>query len=327
MQAYLTLGNGKYLRAAGNAFEMLSRQSFVTGGWGPEETLRAPDSPDVCASLTNTHASFETPCGSYAHFKLTRYLLRVTRDARYGDSMERVMYNTVLGAKPLKADGRTFYYSDYNFKGRKVYRDDQHWACCSGTLPQVAADYRINTYFRDPQGVWVNLYIPSTLRWKQDGAGVVLTQESQYPFDSVVQFKVNTSQPRDFTLNFRIPAWAKGASISVNGRRVETEIIPGTFAAIHHQWNTGDRIELNLPTPMRLESVDPQHPQTVALVFGPLVLFAITDTQRSVTRADLLAAKRADQRSWQVKTAGEPFKLLPFTDIGDEQYSTYLRVT
>ena len=61
--------------------------------------------------------------------------------------MERVMYNTVLGAKPLMADGRTFYYSDYNFAGRKVYRDDQHWACCSGTLPQVAADYRINTYF------------------------------------------------------------------------------------------------------------------------------------------------------------------------------------
>ena len=79
MQAYLTLGNEKYLRAARNAFAMLSGQSFVTGGWGPDETLRAPDSPEVCASLTNTHASFETPCGSYAHFKLTRYLLRVTR--------------------------------------------------------------------------------------------------------------------------------------------------------------------------------------------------------------------------------------------------------
>jgi len=327
MQAYLTLGNEKYLRAARNMFEMLSRQSFVTGGWGPEETLRAPDSPDVFASLTNTHASFETPCGSYAHFKLTRYLLRVTRDSRYGDSMERVMYNTVLGAKPLMADGRTFYYSDYNFKGRKVYRDDQHWACCSGTLPQVAADYRINTYFRDPQGVWVNLYIPSTLRWKQDGAEVALTQASQYPFDNVVQFKVNTSPPRDFTLNFRIPAWTTGASISVNGHRLQSEITPGAFATIHHQWDTGDRVELDLPMTLRLEQVDQQHPQTVAPVFGPLVLFAITDTQPSLTRADLLATKRMDRRSWQVRTAGAPLKLLPFTDIGEEQYSTYLHVT
>jgi DUF1680 family protein len=327
MQAYLTFGNEKYLRAARNAFAMLSGQSFVTGGWGPDETLRAPDSPDVCASLTNTHASFETPCGSYAHFKLTRYLLRVTRDARYGDSMERVMYNTVLGAKPLMADGRTFYYSDYNFAGRKVYRDDQHWACCSGTLPQVATDYRINTYFRDPQGVWVNLYIPSTLRWTQDGAQIALTQESRYPFDSMVQFKVNPSQPRDFTLNFRIPAWASGASISINGRRWPIEITPGTFAVIHRQWNTGDRIELDLPMTTRLEPVDLQHPQIVAPVYGPVVLFAITDTPPSLTRADLLSAKRVDQRTWQVNTASAPLKLLPFTDIGEEQYSTYLRVT
>ncbi|MGP8020937.1 MAG: beta-L-arabinofuranosidase domain-containing protein [Limisphaerales bacterium] len=327
MQAYLTLGNEIYLRAARNAFDMLSRQSFVTGGWGPDETLRAPDSPDVRASLTNTHASFETPCGSYAHFKLTRYLLRVTRDAKYGDSMERVMYNTVLGAKPLMADGRTFYYSDYNFKGRKVYRDDQHWACCSGTLPQVAADYRINTYFRDPQGVWVNLYIPSSLRWKQDGAAVVLTQESRYPFDSVVRFKVNTSQPRDFTLNFRVPAWAGGASISINGRRWPIEITPGTFAVIHREWNTGDHVELDLPMTTRLEPVDPKHLQTVALAFGPLVLFAITDAPPSLTRADLLAAKRMDRRTWQVNTASAPLKLLPFTDIGEEPYSTYLHVT
>ena len=327
MQAYLTLGDEKYLRAARNAFDMLSAQSYVTGGWGPDETLRAPGSPDVDASLGNTHASFETPCGSYAHFKLTRYLLRVTRESRYGDSMERVMYNTVLGAKPLMSDGRTFYYSDYNFSGRKVYRDDQHWACCSGTLPQVAADYRINTYFRDSQGVWTNLYIPSTLRWKQDGSDVALTQESLYPFDSQVHFTVKISQARDFTLNFRIPAWANGASVSVNGRHIETEVIPGTFAAVHREWRDGDRVEVELPMATRLEPVDPQHPQTVALLFGPLVLFAITDSQPTLSRSDLLAAKRLGRRIWEARTNDGPFKLLPFTDISDEQYSTYLRVT
>src|SRR5215831_1776104 len=180
MQAYLTLDSKKHLRAAKNAFDMLSNQSFVTGGWGPYETLCKPGALELYDSLKDCHASFETPCGAYAHFKLTRYLLRVTRDARYGDSMERVMYNTVLGAKPLMADGRTFYYSDYSFAGRKIYKEDQHWSCCSGTLPQVAADYRINTYFRDNGGVWVNSYIPSTLRWKQSGAEVVLNQTSDY---------------------------------------------------------------------------------------------------------------------------------------------------
>ena len=327
IQACLTLSSEKHLRAAKNGFDMLGRQSFATGGWGPDEQLRDPNSSDLYASLTNTHAGFETPCGSYAHFKLTRNLLRITGDARYGDSMERVMYNTVLGAKPLMPDGRTYYYSDYNFRGRKSYRPDQHWACCSGTLPEVAADYRINTYFRDQQGVWVNLYIPSTLRWKQDGADVVLTQEGQYPFDRVVHFKVETSRMRRFVLNFRIPAWTSGASISINGRRAPEELTSGTFTAIQREWKTGDRIELDLPMPTRLEPIDPRHPQTAALVFGPLVLFAITDTRPALSGSDLLAAKRTGLRSWQAGTFGEPLKLLPFTEIADEQYSTYLTVT
>jgi len=72
MQAYFTAGSENHLRAAKNGFEMLLAQSFATGGRGPDETLRAPDSDDVAASLRNTHSSFETPCGSYAHFKLTR---------------------------------------------------------------------------------------------------------------------------------------------------------------------------------------------------------------------------------------------------------------
>ena len=181
MQAYLTLGSVKHFNAARNAFDMLAAQSFATGGWGPNETLRAREAAELGSSLSETHASFETPCGAYAHFKLTRYLLRVTRESRYGDSLERVMYNTILGAKPMLADGRTFYYSDYNFHGRKVYKEN-HWPCCAGTMPQVAADYRLNCYFRWPDGVYVNLYIPSAARWIQDGAKFSLRQKSDYPF-------------------------------------------------------------------------------------------------------------------------------------------------
>ena len=326
MQAYLTVGSEKHLLAAKNGFDMLTAQSFATGGWGPDEQLRKPGSGDLYASLSNTHSSFETPCGSYAHFKLTRYLLRVTRDARYGDSMERVMYNTILGAKPLQRDGSTFYYADYNFKAKKVFRDDK-WPCCSGTHPQVAADYRINTYFRNPAGVWVNLYIPSTLRWAQNGSQVDLTQKSDYPFDSVVRFDVTASKTEKFNLNFRIPAWATGASLSVNGRRVEAQVIPGRFAEIRRDWKSGDRIELELPMTPRLEPVDSAHSQTVALLSGPLVLFAITDDQPKLTRGQLLGAQRIGGRTWQIKSSSSSIKLLPFTDIGDEQYSTYLNLT
>jgi hypothetical protein len=323
MQAYLTVGSEKHLRAAKNGFDMLAAQSFATGGWGPDEILRATGSADVYDSLTKTHSGFETPCGSYAHFKLTRYLLRVTRDSRYGDSMERVMYNTILGAKPLERDGRTFYYSDYNFKGSKVY-SPHGWPCCSGTMPQVAADYRINTYFRDGHGVYVNLYIPSTLRWSQGGAQIVLTQKSEYPDDGHVQFEIKTSKPVEFAASLRIPAWAEGASVAVNGRREAVQA--GTFMRVWRQWKTGDRVDLELPMKARLEAVDPQHADTVALVVGPVVLFAVTDADPRVTRAQLLAAKKTGTQSWQVETASGTLKMLPFTEIGEEPYTTYVRV-
>jgi hypothetical protein len=325
MQAYLTLGNAKYLRAASNAFEMLTVQSFATGGWGPDEQLCAPDSEDVARSLQGSHSSFETPCGSYAHFKLTRYLLRATRDSRYGDSMERVMYNTILGAKPLLADGSTFYYADYNFQGRKIYKDVR-WPCCSGTLPQVAADYRINVYFGDPEGVYVNLYIPSGLRWTEGAAQVLLTQRSGYPFDGAVTFEFALRKPAEFAIHLRIPVWAEGASIFVNGRPVTAPMVPGTFATIRRSWKTGDLIEMNLPMRLRLEALDAHQPQTVALLCGPLVLFAITDVAPAVTARQLLSAKKTGPESWQVETDRGPMDMLPFTAIGDQQYSTYVIV-
>jgi DUF1680 family protein len=325
MQAYLTTGSKRHLRAARNGFAMLAEQSFVTGGWGPDEKLRSAGSPDVLESLSNTHSSFETPCGSYAHFKLTRYLLRVTRESHYGDSMERVMYNTILGAKALAADGHAFYYADYNFEGRKVY-SPHRWPCCSGTYPQVAADYRINTYFHDTQGIWVNLYIPSTLRCEQNGCEVSLHQQSLYPFEDEIRFEVAVSRPVEFALNLRIPAWATGSTISINGKLGATPAATGRFASVRREWKTGDRVELELPAGSRLEAVDSHHPGTVALLWGPLVLFAITASAPLISRQQLLAAKKAGPHEWRAETGSGPLRLLPFTEIHEEQYSTYLKL-
>ena len=324
MQAYLTLGNEKYLRAAKNGFDMVLAQSYATGAWGPDEQLRKTDSADVFDSLTKTHSSFETPCGSYAHFKLTRYLLRVTRDPRYGDSMEQMMYNTILGALPLQSDGRTFYYSDYNLQGKKIY-SDHRWPCCSGTMPQVAADYRINAYFRDGRDVFVNLYIPSTARWTQDSAQVSLTQRSEYPYDSHVALEVKTSKTASFAVNLRIPSWAEGASVSVNGKR-ET-VAAGTCARVQQEWKSEDRIDLELPMKTRLEAVDAQHPDTVAVLVGPLVLFG--NQAPGLSRSELLAAKRMAPGVWHVSPGGDRvLKMVSWTAIPEnEPYSTYLRVT
>jgi uncharacterized protein len=328
--AYLAMDDEKYLRAATNAFRFLQEQSYVTGGWGPSEHFVEPGSGALGESLIKDHASFETPCGSYAHFKLARYMMRITGDSRYGDSMEQVMYNTVLGAKRLEPDGRSFYYSDYTHKGTKFYHPDK-WPCCSGTLPQVAADYRISAYFQNERGVYVNLYLPSTLRWKAPGAQFALKQTTDYPYDSNVRLDVTASTPATFSVFLRIPAWAEGASLAVNGMRDSRKLDAGSFAEVRREWKSGDRIELELPFATRLEAVDEQHPDVMALVNGPLVLMALRDgdaTLAPVARKMLLGAQQNAPRAheWSAGSGASALRMKPFLDIGDEGYTTYLKV-
>ena len=236
------------------------------------------------------------------------------------------MYNTILGAKPLLADGKTFYYSDYNFDGSKVY-SPHLWPCCSGTMPQVAADYRISGYFRDEQGVYVNLYIPSTLKCVQNGTSVSITQKSKYPLDPLITFEVTLAKPAEFAASFRIPAWAHGASLSVNGKQDSRPIVPGTFASIRREWKTGDRIELHLPISPRLEPLDASHPDIVALLNGPLVLFPIGKPVPKLSRRELLSAKAASPGKWQIASPSGPINLLPFFSIDAEHYSTYFKLS
>lgn len=329
MQAYLADGSQKHLLAASNAFEMINAQSFATGGWGPNESFVDPGTEELYATLSGTHRGFETPCGSYAHFKLTRYLLRVSRDGRYGDSMERVLYNTVLGAKRLEPDGRAFYYSDYHYSGQKTYFPDR-WPCCSGTLPQVAADYRILSYFRDASGVYVNLYMPSTLRWiSGDGAQMTLTQASDYPLDGKITMTMRASRPTDFTLRLRIPGWTSpdGANILINGERVSKPAQKG-FVSLERRWRDGDRVELTFAMPMRVEAIDSRHPDTVALFRGPLILFAIGENAPKITRPQLMAGARvANEAAWRADAGSGTLLLKPFFEIEDEHYSTYVNVS
>jgi DUF1680 family protein len=328
-QAYLALGQRDYFDAARRGFDFIDEQSFATGGWGPDEHFVTPGSGALGASLVDQHKSFETPCGAYAHFKLTRYLLRITRDSRYGDSMERVLYNCALGAKPIESDGRAFYYSDYTRSASKTFHPDR-WPCCSGTLPMLAADYGISTCFTDPRGIYVNLYIPGRIDWRQDSAACRVSIATEYPFASMVTMSLQVSQPRTFALRLRVPAWATGAAVSVNGKRSAAPIVPGTFAGIVREWRSGDRVELELPLRRRLQPVDAEHPDTVALSAGPLVLMRIIEEGfanplPALPRAALLSAERVHdhEHQWTVSHASGKLELRAFADIGAQRYSAY----
>ena len=98
-RAYFELGDPKYRTALINAWRFLDAQRYASGGFGPDEQFITPGQGALFASLARTKDHFETPCGSYASMKLARYLLRATGDARYGDGLERVVYNALLAVK------------------------------------------------------------------------------------------------------------------------------------------------------------------------------------------------------------------------------------
>ncbi|MDP9007357.1 MAG: glycoside hydrolase family 127 protein [Pseudomonadota bacterium] len=324
---YLALGQSAYFDAARQGFDFIDAQSFATGGWGPDEHFVTPGSGALGASLGGEHKSFETPCGAYAHFKLTRYLLRITRDPRYGDSMERVLYNCALGAKPIQSDGNAFYYSDYTRSASKTFHPDR-WPCCSGTLPMLAADYPISACFTDPRGIYVNLYIPGHINWRQNTAACRLSIVTEYPYAGAVAMTLQLSQPRNFTLRLRIPAWATGARVAVNGKPSAAPM-PGTFASIEREWRSGDRVELDLPLRQRLQAVDVEHPNLVALSSGPLVLMRIIEEGPASTaplpRSALLAAEPVpgDKHQWTVSHDSRKLQLRAFADIDVQRYSAY----
>ena len=183
-KAWLVLGDTKYKQALQNAFTLLTtQQQYASGGWGPNETFITPHRGELYNSLSSTVDHFETPCGAYAATKLARYLIRFTpapADTRHADNLERVLFNSILAVRPPDSDGDYPYYSTYSPIAQKVFYAKK-WPCCSGTLAQTVADYPLNLYFQSDDGIYVNGYTPSRVRFRHGGTPIELTQETALP--------------------------------------------------------------------------------------------------------------------------------------------------
>jgi hypothetical protein len=274
--AYQVDGDPAFLRAVGNAYQYLQRrQCYATGGYGPNERLMAPDG-SLGRALETRSDTAEIVCGSWAGFKLARYLMRLTGEARYGDWIERLLYNGVGAALPIGAGGRNFYYADYRLGGGiKVYNWET-FTCCSGTYIQSVADYHDLIYFRDAAtasgALQVNLYLPSELTWERPDGPVKVVLETTYPNAETSTLRLSLARPTAFALRFRVPSWTRGASLRVNGAAADVACTPGTWATLDRVWRDGDRAEITIPLVLRMEPVDEQHPDRVAVVRGPVVL-------------------------------------------------------
>jgi DUF1680 family protein len=328
-KAYEVLGDEKYLRAIRNAWDMIEQtQQYASGAWAAEEMFVQPRSGQLAATLTSTRNHFETPCCFYAHAKLARYLTAFTGDAKYGDGLERVLLNTILGSLDPDDDGGYFYYSDYQAKARKTYYK-QKWPCCAGTLLQSVADFPLNLYFQDARGVYVNLYAGSELRWKPNGVPVKLSQKTAYPEAELIQFRVEAEAPVEFSLRLRIPGWLeRPARIAVNGRPARVKADRGTFAVLTRRWRAGDTVDLELPFSSRTIAIEERAPDTVAAMRGPVMLVATDPPDELAASAAALARMEpvpGKPLEFDCRTAAGTVRMRPFYRVQREPYTTYFR--
>ncbi len=341
-RAYIVTEDPHYLRVIEKGYEELTtRHIYCTGGYGPGETLFGEDEgylgnavlPTWDRELTETGklvyrnfvgkpatrsdawGSCEVSCCSWAVFKLCNYLLRLTGEARYGDWCEKLLINGTLGQPPITERGQVLYYASYFLDGAiKSYEDRrlQHmgqnfvWQCCTGTFPQDTAEYANMIAYFDGRGVYISQLIPAAVDFTAEDAPVTLFSDGDFPVQPEARFRVRVSRPVSFALRVRVPAWATGRNqVRVNGETIRMDITPNTWMTLERLWQDGDEVRLSLPYALRFEQVDAQHPNVVALCYGPLVLCCDEMT--------VLVGDRAHPESWILPVPGEEntFRTLP----------------
>lgn len=273
--AYLVKGQTHYLDTLKNAYDyILTTQTYATGGYGPDEHFLLPE--ELVKRLADSQRHFESQCGSWAVFKLAKYLICLTGDAGYGDWAELMIYNGIGATIPMNPQGGVQYWSNYSLDGATKKNYEQTWTCCTGTRPMAIADYHDLIYFKDAENIYVNLYTPSTVTWDRNGMKVKIQQLTKFPERNTTEFLISTETDIDFGINFRLASWLTGPiSIKVNGKKVKPET-KSSWATIQRKWHNGDRITVEMPISFRLKPMGPEKYPT-ALMYGP-VLMAVSDT-------------------------------------------------
>jgi len=276
---YKQTGNTKYLDIARNAWNItVGAHTYAIGGNSQSEHFRAPNA--IAGYLNQDTAE---SCNSYNMLKLTRELWTIDPSASYFDFHERAVLNHLLGQQdPSSAHGHVTYFTPLNAGGKRGVGPawgggtwstdyDSFW-CCQGTGIETNTKYMDSIYGFDTSSLYVNLFIPSKLNWKQ--RNVMVSQTTTFPQSDTTTLTISGSST--FQLRIRIPSWtsSSGAKILVNGQAVSgTTLTPGTYATIASRaWQTGDTVTVTLPMALRLIGANDKPTTVAALAYGPVVL-------------------------------------------------------
>ena len=264
---------------------VVNHRSVCIGGNSVREHFHPSDN---FTSMLNDVQGPET-CNTYNMLRLTKMLYQNSGDVdnsnkpdpRYVDYYERALYNHILSSQEPDKGGFVYFTPMRPGHYRVYSQPETSMWCCVGSGLENHTKYGEFIYAHRQDTLYVNLFIPSQLNWKEQG--VTLTQETLFPDDGKVTLRIDKASKKKLTLMIRIPGWAgssKDYAITINGQKKKYAIRPGvsTYLPIHRKWKKGDVITFNLPMEVSLEQI-PDKKDYYAFLYGPIVLAASTGTE------------------------------------------------
>ena len=254
---------------------VVNHRSVCIGGNSVREHFHPSDN---FTSMLNDVQGPET-CNTYNMLRLTKMLYQDSPETNFADYYERALYNHILASQEPEKGGFVYFTPMRPGHYRVYSQPETSMWCCVGSGLENHTKYGEFIYAHQKDTLYVNLFIPSQLTWKEKG--VTLTQETRFPDDGKVTLRIDKAPKKGITLKIRQPQWtghSKEYNVKINGKN-EASIVEenSNYLTLHRKWKKGDVITFNLPMKVNLEQI-PDKKDYCAFLYGPIVLAASTGT-------------------------------------------------
>lgn len=217
-------------------------------------------------------------CNTYNMLRLSNLLYQTTLDTQYLDYYERALYNHILSSQEPHNGGFVYFTSMRPGHYRVYSQPETSMWCCVGSGLENHTKYGELIYARNNNDLYVNLFIPSRLQWKEKG--VTIVQETRFPDEEQIRLRIEEGKKEAFKLKVRFPYWAKEidqVAVSVNGKKQKMNV-EMEYICIDRKWKKGDEVTITFPMSLEMEQI-PDKSDYYSFKYGPIVLAVKTGTE------------------------------------------------